>query len=101
MTIDPNTFLAIVAMAAATVLTRVAGLVLIRFVAISPQQKRALEAIPPAVLMAVIAPTALVTGPAETLATVATAIAAMRLPLLSAVAIGVLVVAVGRAVVGA
>jgi len=101
MTLDQNTFLAIVAMAAATVLTRVAGLVLIRFVAIGPQQKRALEAIPPAVLMAVIAPTALVTGPAETLATAATALAATRLPLLAAVAVGIFVVAVGRAVVGA
>jgi uncharacterized membrane protein len=100
MTLDPNTFLAIVAMAAATVLTRIAGLVLIRFVTIGPQQRRALEAIPPAVLMAVIAPTAVATGPAETLATVATAIAATRLPLLAAVAIGVFVVAIGRALVG-
>ncbi|OAP40595.1 hypothetical protein AU381_01400 [Sinorhizobium glycinis] len=101
MTLDPDTFLAIVAMAAATMLTRVAGIVVIRFVTIGSQQKRALEAIPPAVLMAVIAPTALVTGPAETLATVATALAAMRLPLLPAVAIGVFVVAVARALIGA
>ncbi|OHV72262.1 AzlD family protein [Ensifer sp. LCM 4579] len=100
MTLDPSTFLAIVAMAAATALTRIAGLVLIRFVAIGPQQRRALEAIPPAVLMAVIAPTALATGPAETLATLATAIAATRLPLLWAVAIGVFVVAMGRAMIG-
>ncbi|APG90509.1 AzlD family protein [Sinorhizobium americanum] len=101
MTLDPDTLLAIIAMAAATVLTRIAGLLVIRFVAIGPQQKRALEAIPPAVLMAVIAPTALVTGLAETLATVATALAAMRLPLLAAVAIGVLVVAIARALIGA
>ncbi|ASY68234.1 AzlD family protein [Sinorhizobium fredii] len=101
MTLDLDTFLAIVAMAVATVLTRMAGLLVIRFVAIGPQQKRALEAIPPAVLMAVIAPTALATGPAETLATVATALAAMRLPLLAAVAIGVFVVAVARALIGA
>jgi uncharacterized membrane protein len=100
MTLDPNTLLAIVAMAGATVLTRIAGLLVIRFVAIGPQQKRALKAVPPAVLMAVIAPTALATGPAETLATVATALAAMRLPLLAAVAIGVFVVAVGRALIG-
>ncbi|MEY9781844.1 AzlD family protein [Sinorhizobium fredii] len=101
MTLDLDTFLAIVAMAVATVLTRMAGLLVIRFVAIGPQQKRALEAIPPAVLMAVIAPTALATGPAETLATVATALAATRLPLLAAVAIGVFVVAVARALIGA
>ncbi|MGK9203470.1 MULTISPECIES: AzlD family protein [Sinorhizobium] len=100
MTLDPHTLLAILAMAVATVLTRIGGLVLIRFVTIGPKQKRALEAIPPAVLMAVIAPTALVTGPAETLATLATALVATRLPLLAAVAAGVIVVAVARVFVG-
>lgn len=100
MTLDPHTLLAIVAMAVATVLTRIGGLVLIRFVTIGQKQKRALEAIPPAVLMAVIAPTALVTGPAETLATVATALVATRLPLLAAVAAGVIAVAVARVFVG-
>lgn len=100
MTLDPHTLLAIVAMAVATVLTRIGGLVLIRSVTIGPKQKRALEAIPPAVLMAVIAPTALVTGPAETLATVATALVATRLPLLAAVAAGVIAVAVARVFVG-
>ncbi len=96
VTLDPHTLLAIVTMAAATILTRLGGLVLIRFVTIGPKQKRALEAIPPAVLMAVIAPTALVTGPAETLAALATALVAMRLPLLAAVATGVMVVALAR-----
>jgi uncharacterized membrane protein len=100
MTLDPHTLLAILAMAVATVLTRIGGLVLIRFVTIGQKQKRALEAIPPAVLMAVIAPTALVTGPAETLATVATALVATRLPLLAAVAAGVIAVAVARVFVG-
>jgi uncharacterized membrane protein len=100
MTLDPHTLLAILAMAVATVLTRIGGLVLIRFVTIGPKQKRALEAIPPAVLMAVIAPTALVTGPAETLATLATALVATRLPLLAAVAAGVIVAAVARVFVG-
>jgi uncharacterized membrane protein len=100
MTLDPHTFLVIAAMAVATVLTRLGGLVLIRFVTVGPKQKRALEAIPPAVLMAVIAPTALVTGPAETLAAFATALVATRLPLLAAVAAGVIVVAVARVFVG-
>ncbi len=101
MTVDPNTFLAIVAMAIATIATRIGGLVLIRFVTIGEAQRRALEAIPPAVLMAVIAPTALVTGPAETIATVVTALVAMRLPLLAAVAAGVVTVAILRMVLGA
>lgn len=101
MTVDPNTLLAIVAMAIATIATRIGGLVLIRFVTIGETQRRALEAIPPAVLMAVIAPTALVTGPAETIATVITALVAMRLPLLAAVAAGVVTVAILRMVLGA
>lgn len=101
MTVDPNTLLAIVAMAIATIATRIGGLVLIRFVTIGETQKRALEAIPPAVLMAVIAPTALVTGPAETVAAVVTALVAMRLPLLAAVAAGVVTVAILRMALGA
>ncbi|WVT74343.1 AzlD domain-containing protein [Sinorhizobium chiapasense] len=100
MTIDLDALLAIVAMAAATIATRIAGLVLIRYVTIGENQKRALEAIPPAVLMAVIAPTALVTGPAETIAAAATAVAATRLPLLASVAVGVISVALLRQVLG-
>ncbi|OCP36671.1 AzlD family protein [Ensifer sp. LC163] len=101
MTVDPNTLLAIAAMAIATIATRMGGLVLIRFVTIGETQRRALEAIPPAVLMAVIAPTALVTGPAETIAAVITALVAMRLPLLAAVAAGVVTVAILRMALGA
>jgi uncharacterized membrane protein len=97
MTLDPATLLAILAMAAATIATRVAGLVLYRFVTLGPRQTQAMQAIPPAVLMAVIAPTALATGPAETIAATVTALAAMRLPLLWSVFLGVSMVAVMRA----
>lgn len=100
MSVDLNTLTAILAMAVATVATRIGGLVLIRYVAIGEGQKRALEAIPPAVLMAVIAPTAFVTGPAETIAAAATALAAMRLPLLASVAFGVVSVALLRLLLG-
>ncbi|OCP00696.1 MULTISPECIES: AzlD domain-containing protein [unclassified Ensifer] len=100
MSVDLNTLFAILAMAVATVATRIGGLVLIRYVAIGEGQKRALEAIPPAVLMAVIAPTAFVTGPAETIAAAATALAAMRLPLLASVAVGVVSVALLRLLLG-
>lgn len=89
MTIDINTVLAILAMAAATILTRVSGIFLVRYLTISDETREALDAIPPAVLMAVIAPTALATGWAETIACAVTALAAMRLPLLPAVALGV------------
>ncbi|HEV7323159.1 MAG TPA: AzlD domain-containing protein [Ensifer sp.] len=98
MSVDLTTLLAIFAMAIATIATRIGGLVLIRYVAIGENQKRALEAIPPAVLMAVIAPTAFATGPAETIAAALTALAAMRLPLLASVAIGVVSVALLRLV---
>jgi len=89
MTIDPSTFLAILAMAVATALTRVSGVFLLRYLSISEQTREALDAIPPAVLMAVIAPTALATGWAETGACAITAIVALRLPLLACVIIGV------------
>ncbi len=96
MSLDPATLLAILAMAAATVMTRMSGLVLIRFVTLSGRAKEVLEAIPPAVLMAVVAPTALATGPAETIACAVTALAALRLSLLPATALGVATVALLR-----
>lgn len=97
MILDLNTLLAILTMAAATIFTRLSGLVLIRYVEIDKNRRAAIEAIPPAVLMAVIAPTAFATGWAETLACAATAIAATRLPLLASVVVGVATVALLRA----
>lgn len=98
MTLELSTLVAILAMAAATILTRVSGLFLIERVKLSGRARLALEAIPPAVLMAVVAPTALMTGMAETMACAVTALAALRLPLLAATAIGVVCVAVLRAI---
>jgi uncharacterized membrane protein len=97
VTLDIQTFLAILAMAAATILTRVSGVFLLRYLSIGEQTREALDAIPPAVLMAVIAPTALATGWAETIACAITAIAATRLPLLVCVVIGVVSVVASRA----
>jgi uncharacterized membrane protein len=98
MTLDLQTLLAILAMAAATVFTRLSGLVLIRHFELSESSKNAIDAIPPAVLMAVIAPTAFATGWAETIACLVTALAARRLPLLASVALGVATVAALRAI---
>lgn len=89
MTLDLNTLLAILAMAAATILTRVSGIFLVRYLSIGEETREALDAIPPAVLVAVVAPTALATGWAETIACAVTALAALRLPLLLSVALGV------------
>jgi uncharacterized membrane protein len=97
MSLDIHTFLAILAMAAATILTRVSGVFLLRYLSIGEQTREALDAIPPAVLMAVIAPTALATGWAETIACAVTALAALRLPLLVCVLIGVASVVALRA----
>jgi uncharacterized membrane protein len=98
MTLDLNTFLAILAMAAATILTRISGIFLLRYLSIGEETREALDAIPPAVLMAVIAPTALATGWAETIACAMTALVALRLPLLLSVAVGVATVVALRMV---
>ena len=98
MTLDLSTLLAILAMAAATILTRISGLILIRHVSLEGSRRKAIESIPPAVLMAVVAPTAFATGFAETIACAVTAIAALRLPMLAAVASGVVSVAILRAI---
>jgi uncharacterized membrane protein len=84
------TVLAILAMAAATYATRIAGLLIADRIPQSGRMRAALDALPPAVLTAVIAPTALATGPAETLATAAAILATMlRLPMVAVVVIGV------------
>ncbi len=46
MTLDINTLLAILAMAFATIFTRISGLVLIRHVQLDERWKTAIEAIP-------------------------------------------------------
>ncbi|HLW90185.1 MAG TPA: AzlD domain-containing protein [Roseiarcus sp.] len=88
MTIDPLTIAAIVAMALTTYATRIAGLFLRLDGLSSRRAKAALDAIPPAVLIAVVAPTMLATGWPETIATVLTALAATKLPLAATVAFG-------------
>jgi uncharacterized membrane protein len=98
MRVDPTTLAAIVAMAAVTYLTRIAGLFVAGRLALSGRAKAAFDAIPPAVLVAVIAPSALATGWPETAAAALAAVAATRLPLLGTVAVGVVAVVVLRAI---
>lgn len=97
MTIDLTTLLAILAMAVATIATREAGLLVGRLLKLSPNTEEILSAIPPSVLMAVVAPTAFATGWAETIGCAVVALSATRLPLLPAAAGGVLTVAALRA----
>lgn len=96
MSLDTTTLLAVLAMAGVTYLTRIAGLFVADRLVLTGRAKAAFDAIPPAVLVAVIAPTALTTGWAEAAATAITAAAALRLPLLGTVAVGVVSVVVLR-----
>jgi uncharacterized membrane protein len=98
VTLDPVIFLTIVLMGVATYLTRIAGIFLAGRLALTGRAKAAFDAIPPAILMAVIAPTVLATGPAETLAALVTAVAATRLPLLATIVVGVVAVVALRAI---
>ena len=89
MTLHLSTLLAIVGMALATYATRVSGLFLMRHVNVKGRTKAAFDALPPAILMAVIAPTILATGVAETIAAGITAASAfLRLPMIVTVLIG-------------
>ena len=95
--IDLPTLLAILCMGLATYATRLSGFVLLSGFNPKGRMKAALDALPPAILMAVIAPTVLTTGIAETVAAGITALAAyMRLPLAVAIIIGVVSVVVLR-----
>lgn len=93
------TILAILGMALATYVTRASGLYLMRGVVVKGRLKAALDALPPAILMAVIAPTILATGPAESVAAILTAaVAFMRVPLVVTVLTGVISVVLLRMV---
>jgi uncharacterized membrane protein len=95
--LDVPTLLAITAMSAATLATRLGGYLLLGRVNLRGRAKAAFDALPPAILMAVIAPTIFLTGPAETLAAAFTAVAALlRLPLLAVILTGVASVVVLR-----
>ena len=89
MTVHLATLSAIIGMALATYATRIAGLFLMRYVNVKGRTKAAFDALPPAILMAVIAPTILATGVAETLAAAVTATSAfLRLPMIVTILIG-------------
>ena len=100
MNVDPATLAAIAAMAVVTWFTRMAGLWLARFVPLTGRSAAALEAVPAAVLMSVIAPMVFMTGPAETIASAVTLLVALRAPLIVAVIAGVAAVVVLRAMIG-
>jgi uncharacterized membrane protein len=96
MNVDLQAFLALLAMMAATYATRVAGFLMPAKLDLSPRLRAALDAIPAAVLIAVIAPSMLATGWRETAASVIAALAATRLPLIGVVGVGVVAIVLLR-----
>ena len=96
MSLDRTVLLAILLMALATYLTRIAGLFLADRFRLEGRGKAAFDAIPAAVLTALIAPTVLTTGPAEAIAGLITILTAFRLPLYGTVAVGVAAIVVLR-----
>lgn len=97
MSLDPATLATIFAMMAATVFTRFSGAFLVRRLNLGVGAEKALATVPPAVLMAVVAPTAFATGWPETVGCLVVALAALRLSLLPAAALGVVSVSLLRA----
>lgn len=91
----------ILACAAATFLTRISGhLILSRFGKIHHRVEAALDAVPTAVLAALVAPSIVTKGPAEAAAIAITALVAMRYSLTVTVAAGLIAIVALRAISG-
>ncbi len=89
--------LAILVMAVATYATRIGGMLLGGYLPKTGRVRQALDALPAAVLTAVIAPDVMA-GSAEMIAAALTLLAALRLPMIVAVLVGMGSVAILRAV---
>lgn len=96
--IDPWTLLIIIGMATVTVTTRIGGYALLRGRTLSPRLLATMEAAPGCVLIAVIAPHFATGRPADMLALIITVAAALRLPMLPTVMIGMASAAILRQV---
>ena len=101
MQISLPALLTILGMAVVTYATRISGSVLMSRVTLSKRMEAWLSYIPGTVLIAIIAPTVLTSGPAEALAALATALTAIKTRnLLLAMLGGVGVVWILRTLVG-
>lgn len=94
--IDGLTFAIIMLMATTTYLTRVLGYLLLHNRTPGPRLTAMLENVPGCVLISVIAPAFVSERPADLLALVITLLAALRLPLLPTVLLGVAATALLR-----
>lgn len=100
MSNDQMIMLTIVGMALVTALTRYSGYWLMGRFAIKGRLAGALEAVPGAVLIAIITPSALSAGPAEAIAAIVTVVLALRVPTLAAIGAGVGTVVLLRYLLG-
>ncbi len=93
MTTDLSTLLLILALGLGTYATRIGGhVILSRFDHLNPRVEAALDAVPAAVMTAIVAPLALTAGLAEALAAAAVVLASMRLPIHAVLVVGMAVV---------
>ncbi len=94
--VSVDAWIVIVGMAVVTALTRFSGYWLLGERRLNPRAQAALAAVPASVLTAIIAPMVLATGMAETIAALGTLALAWRLPTLSAIIGGVVLVVLLR-----
>jgi uncharacterized membrane protein len=87
-------------MALATLAVRLGGLLLVRWLEPTPAVQAALDALPVAVLTAVIVPGIVKGGPPDLIAAAVTFVAAFRLPLIAVVVVGGVSVVLLRAWLG-
>ena len=82
MSLDTNALLTILGMGAVTYATRVGGYALLHLFPVQGRLKAGLEAVPVAILTAIIAPAVLAAGLADALAALVTVLLALRFPML-------------------
>jgi uncharacterized membrane protein len=88
----------IVLLGLATYTLRIGGyLVLARFERLNPRLEAALEAVPASVITALVAPVAFATGIAESIAALATVLAALRWPIMPTLLVAAISVSLLRA----
>lgn len=99
MTFDPLALLLILALGLATYGTRVGGyLVLSRFEKLNPRVAAALDAVPIAVITALVTPAVLARSYADVIAALITIVAALKLPILPTLVTGAAAVSVLRTI---
>lgn len=93
--------LTIIAAALATYVTRIGGhLILLGFGKLNPRAEAALDAVPVAVLTAIVVPSAVGRGPAEIIALVVAGLAGLKLAVSWVVLVGLVVLVAARSAFG-